>query len=70
MKTSSIAGYFGSYQSAYASVTRGFKASGKFSIQRAREYRMHPWVLIYYGNFNVLKRDIKAQIENKYEQTN
>jgi hypothetical protein len=52
MRTSSIAGYFGSYRAAYEAVGKRFKISGKYSIQQVcSDYRMHPWVLIYYGNF-------------------
>ncbi len=52
MKSSIVVGYFGSYQAAYKSVGKRFKENGKYSIQPAcGDYRMHPWVLIYYGNF-------------------
>lgn len=52
MAKSSIVGYFGSYQAALKAVGKRFKESGKYSIQQAcGDYRMHPWVLIYYGNF-------------------
>lgn len=46
-----IAGYYGSYQAAYNAVGERFKRNRTFSIQRCSDYRMHPWVLIYYGNF-------------------
>lgn len=46
-----IAGYFGTYADAYSRVGSKFIKSRKFSIQRCDEYRDHPWVLIYYGNF-------------------
>lgn len=48
---SSIKGYYGSYDAAYAAVGAKFLESRKFSIQRSSEARMHPWVLIYYGDF-------------------
>lgn len=52
MKTSVINGYYGYYRAAYADVGKRFKESGNCSIQQdGNDYRMHPWVLIYYGNF-------------------
>ena len=48
---SRIKGYFGSYSAAYEAVGEKFKESRNFSIQRSTDYRMHPYVLIYYGNF-------------------
>ena len=52
MKTSRIKGYYGSYAAANRAVGKRFRESGKFSIQQGcGDYRMHPWVLIYYGNF-------------------
>lgn len=46
-----IKGYFGSYRAAYEAVGKRFKVSRNFSIQRSTDYRMHPYILIYYGNF-------------------
>ena len=51
MKTSIIRGYFGSYKDAYDAVGEQFKKSRNFSIQHSTDYKMHPYVLIYYGNF-------------------
>ena len=49
---SRIKGYYGSYQAAYKAVGKRFKQSGQYSIQQScSDYRMHPWILIYYGNF-------------------
>jgi hypothetical protein len=43
MRTSSIAGYFGSYAAACEAVGKRFKASGKYSIQQcSSDYKMHP----------------------------
>jgi len=48
---SRIYGHFGSYSAAYEAVGEKFKESRNFSIQRSTDYRMYPYVLIYYGNF-------------------
>lgn len=48
---SSIKGYYGTYEDAYAAVGKRFLKSRNFSIQRSGDYKHHPWVLIYYGNF-------------------
>ena len=49
--TSIIKGYYGTYSDAYEACGSKYKKSRKFSIQRSSDSRMHPWVLIYYGNF-------------------
>lgn len=52
MMKSVIKGYYGSYQDALNAVGKRFKESGRFSIQMGcNDHKMHPWVLIYYGNF-------------------
>lgn len=48
---SRIKGYYGSYEAAYADVGERFRKSRNFSIQRSGDYKDHPWILIYYGNF-------------------
>lgn len=49
--TSIIKGCYGTYADAYAACGSKYKKSRNFSIQRSSDARMHPWVLIYYGNF-------------------
>ena len=52
MKTSIIKGHYNSYQTAYEAVGKRYKENGKYSIQQGcNDYRQHPWVLIYYGNW-------------------